>query len=212
MMKTGMKWMMAMAAAMAFGTPAVRAANDDRAALAQGVSNYVAKVMDGLRAVAEQQPTVKNYRELMKPFVADTPGLFGASMIDTNFVIRAVYYKRDFLAVGFDLKKVKELDYFWKLMREKPAPQLSEPGHGSLVQPRLVAMRYPIVANGQFTGIVSAMLHTEAFLKETGLDRCRAYKIICLGALAEEKGEFTGAPQEIELDLPSTKWVIQFQK
>jgi len=180
--------------------------------MAGAVSNYFAGVMKGLRDVVDRQPTAETFREQMKPFMENTPGVFGASLIDTNFVIRQVYYRRDFLAVGYDLKKVRELDYFWKLMREKPAPQLSEPGHGSIVQPRLVAMRYPIMVNGQSKGIVSAMIHTDAFLKAVGLDTCSAFKIICRGKVAEQKGKLTAEHHEIELALPSTKWVIQFQE
>ena len=193
-------------------TASTARADDAGAVMAGAVSNYVAGVMKGLRAVADRQPAVATFREQMKPFMENTPGVFGASLIDTNFVIRQVYYRRDFLAVGFDLKKVRELDYFWKLMREKPAPQLSEPGHGSIVQPRLVAMRYPIMVDGQFKGIVSVMIHTDAFLKAVGLDTCSAFKIICLGKLAEQKGELAAEHHEIELTLPSTEWVIQFQE
>jgi hypothetical protein len=187
-------------------------AGDAGAIMAGAVSNYVAGVMQGLQGVADRQPTAATFREQMKPFMENTPGVFGASLIDTNFVIRQVYYRRDFLAVGYDLKKVRELDYFWKLMRERPAPQLSEPGHGSIVQPRLVALRYPIMVDGQFKGIVSAMIHTDAFLKAVGLDRCSAFKIICLGKLAEQKGELAAEHHEITLALPSTAWTIQFQE
>jgi hypothetical protein len=187
-------------------------AGDAGTVMAAAVSNYVAGVMQGLQAVAERQPTVATFRQQMKPFMKNTPGVFGASLIDTNFVIRQVYHRRDFLAVGYDLKKVRELDYFWKLMGEKPAPQLSEPGHGSIVQPRLVAMRYPIIVDGQLKGIVSAMIHTDAFLKAVGLDACSAFKIICLGKLAEQKGELAEEHHEIKLTLPSTEWVIQFQE
>ena len=180
--------------------------------MARAVSNYVAGVMKGLQSVADQQPTVDTFRAQMKPFMETTPGVFGASLIDTNFVIRQVYYRRDFLAVDFDLKKVSELDYFWKLIQKKPEPQLSEPGHGSLIQPRLVAMRYPIMVNGKFKGIVSVLIHTDDFLKAVGLDTCSAFKIICLGKLAEEKGELAAKHYESKLTLPSTEWVIEFQK
>lgn len=180
--------------------------------MAGAVTGYVGKIMAGLGAVAEQQPTVDTFRDKMKTFMEATPGVFGATLIDTNFVIRAVYFKRDFLAVGFDLKKVKQLDHFWKLMQEKPAPQVSEPGHGSLVQPRLVAMRYPIMKDGRFEGIVSVMIHTDTFLKAVGLDTCSAYKIICLGVLAEEKGDLGKTYIEAPVTLPSTEWVIQYRK
>lgn len=195
----------------AMGAANIRA-DDDGSRMASAVSNYVAGVMKGLQAVAAQQPTEDTFRAQMKPFMENTPGVFGASLIDTNFVIRAVYYRRDFLAVGFDLKKVHELDYFWALMKKKPEPQLSEPGHGSLIQPRLVAMRYPVIVNGQFKGIVSAMIHTDDFLEAVGLDRCSAFKIICLGKLAEQKGELARDHHETKLSLPSTEWMIQFQK
>ncbi len=197
---------------LAITTSSMARASDDGSSMAGAVSNYVAGIMKGLQDVAEQQTTAATFRDQMTPFMENTPGVFGASLIDTNFVIRQVYYRRDFLAVGYDLKKVGELDYFWKLMREKPAPQLSEPGHGSIVQPRLVAMRYPIMADGQFKGIVSVMIHTDAFLKAVGLDACSAFKIICRGTLAEQKGELGAKYDEIELTLPSTEWVIQFQK
>jgi len=210
-MKAELRILMCGAVAGAMAAAPARA-TDDGAVMAGAVSNYVAGVMKGLQEVADQQPTKETFREQMKPFMAATPGVFGASLIDTNFVIRQVYFRRDFLAVGYDLKKVRELDYFWKLMREAPAPQLSEPGHGSLIQPRLVAMRYPIMVDGQFKGIVSAMIHTDAFLKAVGLDTCSAFKIICLGKLAEEKGEPAPGYHELTLTLPSTEWVIQFQE
>ena len=193
------------------GAPA-RADNDAGTVMAAAISNYVAGIMQGLQNAADQHPTEDTFRAAMKPLMEKTPGVFGASLIDTNFVIRKVYYRRDFLAVGFDLKKVSELDYFWKLMREKPAPQLSEPAHGSILQPRLLAMRYPILTNGEFEGIVSVMLHTEAFLKASGLEDCSAYKITCLGKLAEEKGDLPAEHQTVKLTLPSTEWLIEFQK
>lgn len=179
--------------------------------MGQAVSNYVARVITGLGKVADQHPTVDTFRGQMKALMEGTEGVFGASLIDTNFVIRQVYYRRDFLAVGFDLKKVKELDYFWALMRQKPEPQLSEPGHGNLIQPRLVAMRYPFLENGKLQGIVSVMIHTEAFLKATGLDQCKAYRITCLGKEAESKGTLAVPYHEVKLALPSTEWVIQFE-
>lgn len=187
-------------------------ADNEGDTMAKAVSNYVAGVMKGLQGVADQQPTVDTFRAQMKPFMEATPGVFGASLIDTNFVIRQVYYRRDFLAVGFDLKRVSELDYFWKLMQQKPEPQLSEPGHGSLIQPRLVAMRYPILVNGEFKGIVSVLIHTDAFLEAVGLDACSAFKITCLGKLAEQKGSFGLPHHETKLALPSTEWQIEFQK
>ena len=191
---------------------AARAEETPGAGMAHAISNYVAGVIKGLQAAADQHPTEDTFRASMKPLMENTPGVFGASLIDTNFVIRKVYYRRDFLAVGFDLKKVSELDYFWKLMQAKPAPQLSEPAHGSILQPRLLALRCPILDNGQFQGIVSVMIHTEAFLKAVGLDACSAYKITCLGKLAEEKGDLATEHQSIQLTLPSTDWLIEFQK
>lgn len=180
--------------------------------LALSISNYFNGVFQDLGDLAALDPTPTTFRALAKPFVEKTPGLFGATWIDTNFVIRQVYYKRDFLAVGYDLNKVAALTAFWKKMREKPAPQLSEPGHGSLIQPRLIAVRYPILVEGQFKGIVSAMIHTDTFLKAVGLDRFPAYAIICQGQIAETKGRLPDQPAEIRLDLPSTEWIIRYQE
>lgn len=210
-MKTGWFVRTGLAVLVGLGACGVRA-EEVADPVGVAVTQYVGKVMDGLRSVAEKQPLVETFREDMKPFMDGTPGVFGATLIDTDFIIRAVYFKRDFLAVGFDLKKVKQLDYFWKLMREKPAPQLSEPGHGSLLQPRLVAMRYPVMEEGRFKGIVSVMIHTETFLKAAGLDACPAFKIFCLGTLAEEKGDLGPDYQEVKLDLPATEWVIRYRK
>lgn len=196
-------WMLAAGTAPLYAGPAENSA---------AISNYFATVFQDLGDLARQNPTPATFRTLAKPFVDKTPGVFGATWIDTNFVIRQVYFKRDFLAVGFDLKKVSELSAFWTQMKAQPAPQLSEPGHGSLIQPRLIAMRYPILVDGQFNGIVSVMIHTETFLKAVGLDRCPAFSITCQGKVAETKGVLPPDAPEIRLALPSTEWVIRFQE
>ncbi len=179
--------------------------------LSKAVQNYFAPLFAGLESAAEQQPSVDNFREVMKPFVSDIDGFFGSTLIDSDFVIRQVYRRRNFLAVGYDLKKVKELDYFWDRMNMSPSPQLSEPGHGSLLQPRLIAMRYPVLKEGQLTGVVSLMIRTKAFLKATGLDQVAAYRIVCRGQEAETKGELGNDYRQITLQLPANEWLIQYR-
>ena len=110
------------------------------------------------------------------------------------------------------MKKVSQLDFFWEQMRKKPEPQLSEPGHGNIVQPRLIAMRYPVMTDGRMESIVSIMVRTEAFLKATGLDQCRCYRITCRGVQAEEKGDLSGEVNKVALQLPSTDWVIEYKR
>jgi len=146
----------------------------------------------------------------MKPVAESVDGFFDGTLIDTNFVIDQSYYKFHALANGFDLKKVKQLDYFRSLMSTSPAPQLSEPSHGSLFQPRLISMRYPVITDGKLQSIVSMMVRTETFVESTGLAKCRAYKIICCGELAEENGDLSANPRKVKLTLPSTEWVIQY--
>lgn len=181
------------------------------AELKTAVESYFSDLFQRLGKVAEQSPTDDTFRDLMKPQVEKIDGLFGGTLINADWEIRHVYFKRDFLAVGFSLKKVKELDAFRKLMDEKPAPQLSEPGHGNIVQPRLIAMRYPMLKDGKMTGMVSIMVRTEAFLKAVKLDTCKAYTFTCLGKEAESKGTLTEARKQVKLALPSTEWVIEFE-
>lgn len=181
------------------------------AELTAAVQSYFAPLFAGLETAARQQPSVDTFREVMKPIVADLDGFFGSTLIGKDFVIRQVYRRRNFLAVGYDLKKVDELDYFWKLMRKAPGPQLSEPGHGSLLQPRLIAMRYPIQREGQLTGVVSLMIRTKAFLKATGLDQVAAYRIVCRGQKAESEGELGKDYRQITLQLPANEWLIQYR-
>ena len=177
------------------------------------VSNYFYQCFNDLKTVADTKPTSATFRKEMKPVAQKTKGLFGGTLIDTNYVIKEVYYKRDALARGYDLKKVKELDVFWKKMSEKPEPQLSEPGHGNLIQPRLVAMRYPFLGtDGELEGIVSMMIRTEAFLKETGLDKCKAFQIIVDEKVREEDGKLSASPKEVTLALPSTTWTIKYDR
>ena len=181
---------------------------DDPVGLA--TAQYFAKTFANLKAVADRQPTKDTFREAMKPLEDATDGFFGGSFIDTNFVIREVYYPRDFLARGYDLKKVKQLDYFWDLMRNAPSPQLSEPGHGNLVQPRLIAMRYPVLKDGQLAAVVSFFVRTEAFLKAVGLDQAKAYRITCRGVLAEEDGKLGPSPKAVTVSLPANEWLIEY--
>lgn len=171
---------------------------------------YFAKTFANLKAVADQQPTKDTFREAMKPLEKATDGFFGGSFIDVDFVIREVYHPRDFLARGFDLKKVKQLDYFWDLMRKEPTPQLSEPGHGSLIQPRLIAMRYPVMKDGQLASVVSFFVRTGAFLKAVGLDKAKGYRITCRGVLAEEGGKLGDHPQAVTVSLPANEWLIEY--
>ena len=171
---------------------------------------YFAKQFANLKLVADQQPTPDTFRAAMKPLAEGTEGFFGGSFIDTNFVIREVYYPRDFLARGFDLKKVKQLDHFWDLMRKEPTPQLSEPGHGNIVQPRLIAMRYPVMQDGKLAAVVSFFVRTESFLKAVGLDKAKGYRITCRGVMAEEDGKLGDAPKSATVSLPANEWLIEY--
>lgn len=179
-----------------------------------GIGAKVTRYFDGmfsrLKAVADKDPSVSTFRDDMRPEAEKTEGLYGATLIDPDFVIRQVYFPSHFLARGYDLKKVKELQGFYLMMKEHPAPQLSEPGHGNLFQPRLIAMRYPVLAGGKLKNIVSMMVRTESFLKATGLDRVKAYRIIAGGKIAEEKGQLSDRHAQVNLTLPSTEWVIQY--
>ena len=194
--------------ALPFATSAQVQPPDDP--VGQATAAYFAKTFANLKAVADRQPTQDTFREAMKPLEAATDGFFGGSFIDTDFVIREVYHPRDFLARGYDLKKVKQLDFFWDLMRKAPSPQLSEPGHGNLVQPRLIAMRQPVLKDGQLAAVVSFFVRTEAFLKAVGLDQVQAYRITCRGVLAEEKGKLGPSPKSVTVALPANEWLIEY--
>ncbi len=208
-MKTNTRWLCALAVAGLAVGPARAAPTEVE--LKAAVERYFTEQFQRLGKAAEQAPTAETFREVMRPQIEKVDGLFGATLIDADWEIRQVYFKRDFLAVGFSLKKVKELDGFRTLMAEKPAPQLSEPGHGSIIQPRLIAMRYPIIKDGKMAGMVSMMIRTEAFLKAVKLDTCKAFKFTCLGKEAESKGTLSAARKQVTLALPSTEWVIEFE-
>ncbi len=178
--------------------------------IAVAAEKYLMESFARLREVAAQKPTPETFRAAMKPCAEATPGFFGGTYIDTGYTIRQVYFKRNFLARGFSLRKVKQLKPFWEQMDENPMPQLSEPGH-SLIRPvHLITMRYPVLTNGKLEGVVSMIVRTKAFLKASGLDRCRAYTVICQGVVAEKNGKLSNHHREVKLTLPSTEWVIQY--
>ncbi len=174
------------------------------------VEAYFKTAFDGLKNVAAKQPTKDSFRAAMKPLAEGTGGFFGGTLIDTDFVIREVYFARDFLARGYDLKKVKPLTVFWNEMRERPVPQVSEPACGNIMQPRLIAMRYPVLNDGRLVAIVSMMVRTEAFLEATGLDKCKGYRITCRGVKAEEEGELAEPVRAVTVSLPSNEWLIEY--
>jgi len=196
------------AAAATAGEP-----NSPQDKIGKNVQKYFDTVFAGLKAVADKKPTVDTFREAMAPFEGKTAGFYGGTLIDKNFVIVQVYYRTHFLAKGFDLKKVAELKDFWKQMKTDPKPQLSEPGHGSIMQPKLIAMRYPVLdADKKLVCIVSTMIRTENFLADSGLDKCTAYRITCLGKVAEENGVLSSKCRKVSLSLPSTTWVIEYDE
>jgi hypothetical protein len=195
----------------AWGTCAAQAAPTEDE-LKTAAESYFADLFQRLGKAAEQSPTEETFRDIMRPQIGKVEGLYGATLINADWEIRQVYFgKFDLLAIGYSLKKVKELDAFRKLMEEKPGPQLSEPGHGSILQPRLIAMRYPMIKDGKMAGMVSMMVRTEAFLAATKLDTCKAYRFTCLGKEAESKGKLTDARKHVSLALPATEWVIDFE-
>ncbi|MDX9867214.1 MAG: hypothetical protein RBT78_04760 [Kiritimatiellia bacterium] len=188
-----------------------RAEAPEEAVLKTAVESYFNDLFQRLEKAAGEAPTEETFRDVMRPRIEKVDGLFGATLINADWEIRAVYFKRDFLAVGFSLKKVKELDGFRARMAENPAPQLSEPGHGNIMQPRLIALRYPMLKEGKMTGMVSMMIRTESFLKAVGLKNCKAYKITCQGKDAESEGALSEKRKEIRVALPSTEWVIRYE-
>ena len=174
------------------------------------VEEYFQTTFERLGEVAAKKPTKETFRAAMKPCAEATDGFFGGTYIDTDYTIRQTYKKKNFLARGFSLRKVKQLKSFWDEMDQNPSPQLSEPGH-SLTQPiHLIALRYPVITDGKLESVVSMMIKTKAFLKATGLKECKAYQIICQGTLAEEKGNLSEYPAEVKLALPSTEWIIRY--
>ena len=177
----------------------------------QKAQAYFDDVFAKLKLAADAQPNYLTFRQAMKPVIAGVPGVFGGSFIDENWVIRQVLFPSHFLARGFDLKGVAQLHYFQQKLKEAPGPQLSEPAHGSIAQPRLIAMRYPVVKDGKVVGLVSMMVRTQFFLKAIGLDKAKAYKIICLGKEAESRGILGDNYKEVKLTLPSTEWIIQYK-
>lgn len=178
--------------------------------VAAATETYFDGLFQKLGAVATQKPTVETFRTAMKPCAENVDGFFDGTLISADFVIIQTYFKRDALGRGFSLRKVKPLEPFLKEMEKNPAPQLSEPGRGSFLQPHLISMRYPVVTNGKLESVVSIMVRTEEFLKASGLDQCNAYKIICRGELAEEEGKLSDHYREVRISLPSTEWVIQY--
>ena len=179
--------------------------------LKTAVETYFSDLFGKLGEAAKQAPTEATFRSVMKSPLDKIDGLYGASLIDANWVIIQVYFKRDFLAVGYSLKKVKELDTFRKLMTETPSPQLSEPGHGTALQPRLISLRYPLLQDGKMTRMVSIMIRTDSFLKAVKLDTCSAYEITCRGQVTEKKGKLSESPQNVILSLPATEWIIRYE-
>jgi hypothetical protein len=194
--------------ALPFAAPAQVQPPDDP--VGQAVAAYFDALFANLKAVADRAPDKHSFREAMKPLEEATPGFFGGSLIDADFVIREVYHPRDFLARGYDLKKVKQLDYFWDLMRKEPSPQISEPGRGNIVQPRLIAMRYPVLKDGTLVSVVSFFVRTESFLDAVGLGKAKAYRITCRGVVAEEEGKLGDAPRSVRVSLPANEWLIEY--
>jgi hypothetical protein len=180
--------------------------------LSAKVTVYFDGMFAKLKTVAEAQPTAANFRSIAQPALKNIPGLFGGSFIDNKWVIRQSLFAIHAMARGFDLSNVPELRYFQEQMKKVPGPQLSEPGHGSIVQPRLIAMRYPVMKDGKVVAIVSMMVKTEYFLQAVGLNKAKAFRISCLGKEAEKRGKLSDKPQVVELSLPSTTWKIEYDK
>jgi hypothetical protein len=174
------------------------------------VEAYFTAVFDEMGKVAAKQPTKDTFRELMKPVEENIDGFTGGSFLDDKYIIQESYKDHIISPVGHDLKKVKELKYFFVMMDEKPAPQLSEPAHIPFY-PSFTSLRYPVLNDkGELTGVISVFVRTKHFMETTMLSQCRAYTITCRGILEERKKRVSDEAKKVTVQLPSTEWVIVY--
>ena len=71
------------------------------AEMKKAVESYFDDLFGRLGKAAEMAPTEATFREIMRPQVDKVEGHFGSTLINADWEIRQVYFKRDFLAVGF---------------------------------------------------------------------------------------------------------------
>lgn len=179
--------------------------------LVASVQAYFTNIVGRLEQVATNAPTAETFRGVLKPAVASLDGFYDASLLSADWIILQVGDPSHFLGVGYDLKKVKALDPFRGRMAEAPGPQVSEPAAGGWMSPRLISVRVPVRVEGNVVRIVSLMVRTDAFLKAVGLADCRAFAITCGEVKAERKGKLTPAATRVEVPLPATRWVIEYE-
>jgi len=163
-----------------------------------------------LAEVAAKEPDKKSFRKAIKPVVEKTEGFAGATLLDSDFVIRKTYRRSHAAAVGYDLKKTPSLKKFCEEMKKKPAAQISHPTRPRLLQPSVVVLRQPVMKDGKLTGVLSLMILTDTFLEQCGLDSCPAYKVHCSDGYTFSKGKLSRDPRHGVAHLPSATWTIDY--
>lgn len=182
----------------------------EEAPLQKSIQSYFETHIKLLSEAAEQRPTKKTFRKIMKPLVKDISEFREATLLNTNFVIQQTYYKRHKLAVGYDLKEVDSLRLFHEEMQKNPASQISGPTKAKLMNPSVIVLRHPILDDNKFVGVVSLMVSTDDFLEKVKLADCKAYRIRCSDGIEISKGVLSDNCRKVDIKLPSAMWTVEY--
>jgi hypothetical protein len=180
--------------------------------LALQLQNSAQRYVDILASAARQRPTPKTFRDVMQPLVIGLDGFRGATLLGSDFVIRQVYFKRHAGGIGYDVKSLDALKGFYDMMCDDPAPQISGPTRARLWRPSCVALRHPIVRDGELLGVVSLFVGTETFLGGTALADCNAFRISAPDVESLIKGKLSPQCRHVVVKLPSTEWTVEYDE
>jgi hypothetical protein len=180
--------------------------------LQQQLQSAAQKYVDVLASAAAEHPSSKTFRDVMRPLVNGLKGFRGATLLGPDFVIRQVYYRRHAGGIGYDVKSHDALKGFYTMMCEAPAPQVSGPTRARLWRPSYVALRHPIVRDGELLGVVSLFVGTDTFLQGTALANCGAYRISSPDVESVSKGSLPPECRRVVVKLPSTEWTVEYDE
>ncbi len=178
--------------------------------IAVALQSSVQKYVDILSEAAEQNPTKNTFRRIMKPYVTDLPGVRAATLLDPDFKIRQVYFRRHFAGIGYDVKSQDVMKSFFTMMTQKPEPQISGPTLPKLLRPSFVALRHPIMRDNSLTGVLTMFIATDTLLAQAGLLDGTAYRITSPDVGVVSKGTLSEHCQKTVIPLPSTQWTIEY--
>jgi hypothetical protein len=204
------KTIVALVIALALNASAFAAHLPEDDAVGKKVDRYFERLGIELQASADKKPTSKTFASDIKNVVWTNEDLCGAYFLDTDWIVRKSLFPLQIFMVGHDYRTDPSLDHYRTMVTAFREPKLLAPMPRTFIRPGRITMTCPVFDALRVTGYLSVEVSTQRWLNAVGLDRAKAYRIVCDGKESLKKGKIPFEHHTVTMSMFSSTWVIEY--